>query len=121
MGERSEPYTGGCSIEISHDVSVGRTVGRCVQKCVGGITWPKHAHAQSQILAVKTDLGQCGQCGCGFVPQTHSEKLATMLIIQTRCSYNIGTHNRKEYRLSFYLILLYVPNKLYLIILIVSF
>ena len=22
-------------------------------------------------------------CGCGFVPQTHSEKLATMLIIQT--------------------------------------
>ena len=23
------------------------------------------------------------QCGCGFVPQTHSEKLATMLIIQT--------------------------------------
>ena len=25
----------------------------------------------------------CGQCGCGFVPQTHSEKLATMLIIQT--------------------------------------
>ena len=28
--------------------------------------------------------------GCGFVPQTHSEKLATM---QTRCSNNIGTHN----------------------------
>ena len=24
----------------------------------------------------------CGRCGCSFVPQTHSEKLATMLIIQ---------------------------------------
>ena len=24
--------------------------------------------------------------GCGFVPQTHSEKLATMLIIHTGCS-----------------------------------
>ena len=27
-----------------------------VQKCVGGIMWPKHAHAQSQFWAVKTDL-----------------------------------------------------------------
>ena len=25
----------------------------------------------------------CSLCGCGFVPQTYSEKLATMLIIQT--------------------------------------
>ena len=25
-------------------------------KCVGGITWPKHAHAQSQFWAIKTDL-----------------------------------------------------------------
>ena len=25
-------------------------------KCMGGITWPKHAHAQSQFWAVKTDL-----------------------------------------------------------------
>ena len=46
----------GCSPEISRDiyVSAGRYVRR-VQKCVGGITWPKHAHAQSQIWAVKTD------------------------------------------------------------------
>ena len=27
-----------------------------VPKCVGGITWSKHAHAQSQFWAVKTDL-----------------------------------------------------------------
>ena len=27
-----------------------------------------------------------------FFPQTHSEKLATMLIIRTRFSSNIGTH-----------------------------
>ena len=25
-------------------------------KCVGGITWPKHAHAQSLFWAVETDL-----------------------------------------------------------------
>ena len=25
-------------------------------KCLGGITWPKHVHAQSQFGAVKTDL-----------------------------------------------------------------
>ena len=24
-----------------------------IPKCVGGITWPKHAHAQSQFWAVK--------------------------------------------------------------------
>ena len=66
----------GCSIEISRDiyVSVGRSVGRLVcrsvgqsvsrsvgmsvvsKKCIGGITLPKRAHAQSQIWVVKTDL-----------------------------------------------------------------
>ena len=25
-------------------------------KCTGGITWPKHVHAQSRFWAVKTDL-----------------------------------------------------------------
>ena len=38
---------------------VGQSVGRYVcrvQKCVGGITWPKRAHAQSQIWVVKNDL-----------------------------------------------------------------
>ena len=47
----------GCSIEISRDIymSVGRYVCR-VQICVGGITWSKRAHAQSQIWTVKTDL-----------------------------------------------------------------
>ena len=25
-------------------------------KCVGGITWPKHAHVESQFWVVKTDL-----------------------------------------------------------------
>ena len=56
---------------------------------------------------------------------THSEKLATMLIIQTRCSNNIGTHNWKKYRswiiVCFSHSSLYVPNNLYLIILIVSY
>ena len=28
-------------------------------------------------------LRGCGQCGCGFVPQTFSEKLATVLKPQT--------------------------------------
>ena len=27
-----------------------------MSKCIGGITWPKHAHAQSQFGVVKTDL-----------------------------------------------------------------
>ena len=27
-----------------------------VNKCVGEITWPKHAHAQSLFWAVKTEL-----------------------------------------------------------------
>ena len=45
----------GCSIEISRDiyVLVGRYICR-VPKCLGGITWPKHAHAQGQFWAVKT-------------------------------------------------------------------
>ena len=28
----------------------------CMTKCVGGITWSKHAHAQSKFGTVKTDL-----------------------------------------------------------------
>ena len=28
----------------------------CMPKCVGGITWPKHAHAKSRFWEVKTDL-----------------------------------------------------------------
>ena len=54
----------GCSIEISRDIYsryVSLSTGnpykkRRMPKCVGGITWPKHAHAQSQFWAVKTDL-----------------------------------------------------------------
>ena len=45
----------GINIYIYIYMSVGRYVCR-VQKCVGGITWPKCAHAQSQVWAVKTDL-----------------------------------------------------------------
>ena len=46
----------GCSIEISRDIymSVGRYVCRG-PKSVGGITWAKRAHAQSQFWAVKSD------------------------------------------------------------------
>ena len=45
----------GCSIEISRDIymSVGRYVCRG-PKSVGGITWAKRAHAQSQYWAVKS-------------------------------------------------------------------
>ena len=41
----------GCSIEISRDIYiyVGLYVHR-MSKCVGRITWPKHAHAQSSVL-----------------------------------------------------------------------
>ena len=51
----------GCSIEISRDniLCVGRSVGRYVcrvQNCIGGTTWPKQVHAESQIWVVKTDL-----------------------------------------------------------------
>ena len=39
----------GCSIEISGDIYVGMSVV-CQINCVGGITWTKHAHAQSQVF-----------------------------------------------------------------------
>ena len=48
----------GCSIEISRDICI--YVYMCVcrgPKSVGGITWAKRAHAQSQYLTVKSD--QC--------------------------------------------------------------
>ena len=46
----------GCSIEISRDIYtyVGRYVCRG-PKSIGGNTWAKHAHAQSQYWAVKSD------------------------------------------------------------------
>ena len=43
----------GCSIEISRDIYIYSV--RCGPKSVGGITWPKHAYAQSQYWAVKSD------------------------------------------------------------------
>ena len=45
----------GCSIEISRDIYIHVYVCR-VPKCVGGITWPNHAHAQSPFWEVQTDL-----------------------------------------------------------------
>ena len=50
----------GCSIEISRDIYmyVGMSVGMYVcrgPKSVGGNTWAKRAHAQSQYSAVKSD------------------------------------------------------------------
>ena len=42
----------GCSIEISRDVCACVC---CGPKSVGGITWAKRAHAQSQYWAVKSD------------------------------------------------------------------
>ena len=59
LGERAL----GCSIEILRDiycictcVHMSVCLGKPIQniymaKCVGGITWPKHAHAQSQFWA----------------------------------------------------------------------
>ena len=44
----------GCSIEISRDIYI-YSVCRG-PKCVGGITWAKHVHAQIQFGVVKTDL-----------------------------------------------------------------
>ena len=44
----------GCSIEISRGMSVGMYVCRG-PKSVGGNTWAKRAHAQSQYWAVKSD------------------------------------------------------------------
>ena len=50
--------TMGCLIEISRDICqyVGLSKKICMPKCVGGITWTKHAHAQSKFWAVKTAL-----------------------------------------------------------------
>ena len=46
----------GCSIEISRDIYIYVCVSVvCQINCVGGITWIKHAHAQSQFWAVKSD------------------------------------------------------------------
>ena len=42
----------GCSIEISRDMYVGMSVV-CQINCVGGVTWTKHAHAQSQVLGTR--------------------------------------------------------------------
>ena len=42
----------GCSIEISRDIYMCVC---CGPKSVGGITWAKHAHAQSQYWAIKSD------------------------------------------------------------------
>ena len=46
----------GCSIEISRDIYIYMSVcmSVVVQKSVGGITWAKRAHAQSQYWAVKS-------------------------------------------------------------------
>ena len=42
---------------VGMSVCLGKPIQKlCMPKCVGGITWPKHAHAQSQIWEVKTDL-----------------------------------------------------------------
>ena len=39
-----------CSLALNYCVSV-----ICQINCVGGITWIKHSHAQSQYWAVKSD------------------------------------------------------------------
>ena len=55
----------GYSIEISSDIYMSVCMLVCMlvflqkirmPKCVGGITWPTHANAQSQFWEVKTDL-----------------------------------------------------------------
>ena len=49
----------GCSIERFRMIYICMCVGLYVYrmpKYIGGITWPKHAHAQSKFWAVKTDL-----------------------------------------------------------------
>ena len=48
----------GCSIEISRDIYMYVCMSVCLVcqiNCVGGITWTKHAHAQSFFLAVKPE------------------------------------------------------------------
>ena len=44
----------GCSIEISRDIYICACVC-CGPKSIGGTTWAKRAHAQSQYWAVKSD------------------------------------------------------------------
>ena len=69
IGRAKQATTLVCSIEISHDIyiysmSVCRFVyGKPIQKTTAyakmrgrNYTWPKHAHAQSQFGAIKTDL-----------------------------------------------------------------
>ena len=55
---------------------VGRGDGRRKKSKTGEMVATSTAHVRPDYW--------CGQCGCGFVPQTHSEKLATMLIIQIK-------------------------------------
>ena len=51
---REASPTLGCSIEISRDIYIYVGMSVVVQKSVGGITWAKRAHAQSQSWAVKS-------------------------------------------------------------------
>ena len=68
----------GCSIEISRDICNGYGDRRRKKSKIGEDGSYRTAHVSPDYRC-----GQYGQYGCGFVPQTHSEKLATMLIIQT--------------------------------------
>ena len=43
-------------------------------------TMPKRIVYTTLINVNYDGLRGCGQCGCGFVPQTHFEKLAAMLV-----------------------------------------
>ena len=41
---------------ISRDIYICKGMSViCQINCIGGITWPKHAHARSEIWTVKTD------------------------------------------------------------------
>ena len=56
----------GCSIDISSDIYIymyvvlsmfvyGKPIQKiCMPKCMGGNTWSKHAHAQSQFWEFET-------------------------------------------------------------------
>ena len=48
LGERSKPHTGVFNRDFA--CYMCRFVCLGMPKCVGGITWPKNAHAQSQVL-----------------------------------------------------------------------
>ena len=52
LGERSEPHIGVFNRDFAWYIYIYVCRG---PKCVSGITWAKHAHAQSQFGAVKTD------------------------------------------------------------------